>query len=98
MRATAGSADLRLFDPDDVPVVRVRSSALEGRVRIEVRDCGPGLPAPVGELVAAARGRRSPRGHGLAIAAAVAERHGGRLGSLPAANGAHLVLELPEAP
>ena len=78
--------------------VHVRSSAVGGRVRIEVRDGGPGLPAPVAELVAAARGRRSPRGHGLAIAAAVAERHGGRLASLPAARGAHLVLELPEAP
>jgi signal transduction histidine kinase len=78
-------------------LVRVRSSAEGGRVRVEVQDAGPGLPAPVGELVAAARGRRSPRGHGLAIAAAVAERHGGRLASLPAARGARLVLELPEA-
>jgi signal transduction histidine kinase len=78
--------------------VDVRSSAAGHRVRIEVCDRGPGLPAPVGELVAAARGRRSPRGHGLAIAAAVAERHGGRLASLPATGGARLVLELPEAP
>jgi signal transduction histidine kinase len=78
--------------------VRIRSSSAGGRVRFEVRDCGPGLPAPVGELVAAARGRRSARGHGLAIAAAVAERHGGRLASLPAAQGAHVLLELPAAP
>jgi signal transduction histidine kinase len=78
--------------------VHVASSSAGHRVRIEVRDSGPGLPAPVGDLVAAARGRRSARGHGLAIAAAVAERHGGRLAALPAARGAHLVLELPEAP
>jgi signal transduction histidine kinase len=78
--------------------IHVRSSTTGGRVRIEVRDGGSGLPAPVSELVAAARGRRSPRGHGLAIAAAVAERHGGRLASLPADRGAHLVLELPAAP
>jgi signal transduction histidine kinase len=82
----------------DGRVVLVRSSTVGGRVRVEVRDCGPGLPAPVGALVAAARGRRSPRGHGLAIAAAVAERHGGHLASVPAARGAHLVLELPGAP
>jgi signal transduction histidine kinase len=80
------------------PTVQVRSSSAGGLVRIEVRDCGPGLPAPVSALVASARGRRSPRGHGLAIAATVAEHHGGRLASLPAARGAHLVLELPEAP
>jgi signal transduction histidine kinase len=87
----------RVLD-DDPGLVVVRSYTAGGHVRIEVTDCGPGLPAPVGELVAAARGRRSVRGHGLAIAAAVAERHGGRLTSLPAARGAHLVLELPAAP
>jgi signal transduction histidine kinase len=78
-------------------IVRVRCSTAAGRVRIEVRDNGPGLPAPVPALVAAARGRRSARGHGLAIAAAVAERHGGRLRAVPAERGAHLVLELPAA-
>jgi signal transduction histidine kinase len=78
--------------------VRVASSAAGGRVRIEVADLGPGLPAPLDELVAAARGLRSARGHGLAIAAAIAERHGGRLIALPAPRGARLALELPAAP
>jgi signal transduction histidine kinase len=78
-------------------LVRVRSAAVDGWARVEVVDSGPGLPAPLPALVAAARGRRSPRGHGLAIAAGVAERHGGRLVSLPATCGARLVLELPEA-
>lgn len=82
---------------DDAAIVRVSCATVGDRVRIEVRDRGPGLPAPVCELVAAERGRRSARGHGLAIAAAVAERHRGRLSSLPAARGAHLVLELPAA-
>jgi signal transduction histidine kinase len=63
--------------------------------RIEVTDTGPGLPAPVADLIAAARGRRARRGHGLAIAAGIAERHGGRLTSAPSARGARLVLELP---
>jgi signal transduction histidine kinase len=78
--------------------VSVTSSASGGRVRIEIADRGPGLPAPLHELLAAARGRRSLRGHGLAIASAIAERHGGRLTAIPAARGAHLALELPEAP
>jgi signal transduction histidine kinase len=77
--------------------VRVRASCGAGRVLVEVTDSGPGLPAPVPALVVAARGRRSQRGHGLAIAAAIAERHGGRLTSFPSARGAHLVLDLPEA-
>jgi signal transduction histidine kinase len=76
--------------------VRVRASRVaSGRVRVEVSDGGPGLPAPVAELVTAARGRRARRGHGLAIAAGIAERHGGRLAAAPSAHGARLVLDLP---
>ncbi len=37
------------------------------------------------------------RGRGLAIAAAVATLHGGRLSAAPAERGARLVLELPVA-
>jgi hypothetical protein len=42
-------------------------------------------------------GRPHPgrRGHGLAIAARVAEHHGGRLLTAPVSTGACLVLELP---
>src|SRR5919197_61753 len=69
--------------------VHVRATLMGGHVRVEVRDDGPGLPAPLSTLVGSARGRRSHRGHGLAIAAAIARRHGGRLLSLPADTGAH---------
>ena len=75
--------------------VRVTSSTTDGRARVEVADNGPGLPAPLAQLITAARGRRSARGHGLAITAAIAERHGGRLTSSPARTGARLALELP---
>ena len=77
--------------------VRVRVRAVAAGARIEVTDGGPGLPAPLAELVAAARGRRDRRGHGLALAAVIAERHGGRLVTAPSPSGARLVLELPLA-
>lgn len=76
-------------------------------VRIEVRDQGAGLPAPVPELARRprvawpGRGRHrvgSRRGHGLAIASAIAAAHGGRLCAAPSERGARLVLELPSAP
>jgi signal transduction histidine kinase len=86
--------------------VRVRGRVLAGRVRVEVHDAGPGLPGPVRDLIGvSARSLRRParrapggqRGRGLAIAAGIAERHGGRLAAAPSADGACLVLELPSA-
>jgi signal transduction histidine kinase len=74
--------------------VRVRGRVTAACVRVEVEDGGPGLPRPVGELIAR-RNRRSARGRGLAITARIAERHGGRLASAPSRAGARLVLELP---
>jgi len=64
-------------------------------IRIEVSDWGPGLPAPVAQLARRAHGGRGSRGRGLAIAAAIAEDHGGRLAAAPSEHGARLVLELP---
>lgn len=68
-----------------------------GSVRLEVTDGGPGLPAPVAELSHRARRGRGSRGRGLAIAAAIAHEHGGRLASAPSDRGARLLLELPSA-
>jgi signal transduction histidine kinase len=65
------------------------------RVRIEVVDAGPGLPAPVADLARRPRGGRGARGRGLAIAATIARDHGGRLAAAPCRSGARLVLELP---
>jgi signal transduction histidine kinase len=78
--------------------VRLRARAALHTVRIEVLDEGPGLPAPVAELARRPRAGRGLRGRGLAIAADVAARHGGRLAAAPCERGARLVLELPTAP
>lgn len=75
--------------------VRVRGRTTRGRVRIEVSDGGPGLPAPVAQLARRPRAGRGTRGRGLAIAAEIAARHGGRLASAPSTGGARLALELP---
>jgi signal transduction histidine kinase len=77
--------------------ILVRARALGDAVRVEVTDDGPGLPASVDALVAAARRRTGRRGHGLGVAADVAARYGGRLAAGPSPRGARLVLELPAA-
>lgn len=64
-------------------------------LEISVNDGGPGLPAPVGDLVRRARSGRGRRGRGLAIAADVAQRHGGRLVAAADDGGSRLKLELP---
>lgn len=76
-------------------VVEVKGRADGHGARIEISDTGPGLPAPVAELVRRAHRGRGRRGRGLAIATAVAESHGGRVAVAPSERGARLVLELP---
>lgn len=75
--------------------IHVRSRVSKGHLRIEVSDEGPGLAAPVARLARRPRGGLGARGRGLAIAAQIAERHGGRLSAAPSERGAAVVLELP---
>jgi signal transduction histidine kinase len=77
--------------------IEVHVARRGGLVRAEVSDDGRGLPAPVADLSRRGRRARGAHGHGLAIAASIAEVHGGRLAAAPAHVGARLVLELPAA-
>ena len=83
--------------------VRVSLYRAQGRLRIDVVDDGPGLPRPMPGhsrwKPSSKLGRRgaNSRGHGLAIASAVAAAHDGRLAAAPSDRGARLVLELPDA-
>ena len=74
--------------------VEVSGRVVGDVVRVEVSDQGPGLDAPVAELIR--RTRRDHRhGHGLRIAHAIVVAHGGRLAAVPSTRGTRLVLELP---
>ena len=75
--------------------VELRGRADDAGLEISVTDGGHGLPAPVADLVVHARGGRGRRGRGLAIAAEVARRHGGRLVAATDDGGAGVRLELP---
>ena len=78
--------------------VRVRGRVVAGRVRVEVTTRARASRCRCEPAGGRRRRRRgAPRGRGLAIAARIAERHGGRLAAAPSARGACLVLELPSA-
>jgi signal transduction histidine kinase len=90
--------------------IEVRARVSGSTVRVEVHDGGGGLGDRLTQQATRRRRRDEPlgrrlrdsargpeRGHGLAIASAVAVAHGGRLFSAPARGGARVVLELPLA-
>jgi signal transduction histidine kinase len=83
--------------------VEVRAYQEDGRILVDVRDRGPGIPAEDRGLIFEKFGRVASSGHtkpgtglGLFIARSIAEAHGGRLAveSAPG-NGAVFTLELP---
>jgi signal transduction histidine kinase len=68
--------------------IAVRTRLVGDRIRIEVSDGGPGLPASIAELT---RRPRGAHGHGLSIATAALHHTGGRLA--PTASG--IAIDLP---
>jgi signal transduction histidine kinase len=85
------------------PIVRLEAEALPGRVRLRVRDQGPGIPpAELGILFrpfhkpSRESARRAPGlGLGLALSRRLARNLGGNLACEPGGPGACFVLELP---
>jgi signal transduction histidine kinase len=73
--------------------ITVRTALRGDRVRVEVTDDGPGLPAPVAELARRPSAGRGARGRGLAIAGSVLAHCGGRVCALPGASG--VAIDLP---
>jgi signal transduction histidine kinase len=71
----------------------VRTVHAGDRVRVEVTDGGPGLPASVAELSRRPRAGRGARGRGLAITRAVLAHCGGRIFAL--STGPGVVIDLP---
>jgi signal transduction histidine kinase len=71
----------------------IRTRHVGDRVRVEVADGGPGLPASVAELGRRPRAGRGTRGRGLAIAGTVLAHCGGHVA--PLASG--VAIDLPSA-
>ncbi len=84
------------------PPVAITVTTRDGRVQLEVRDAGPGLPAGSEERVFDRFYRADPArsgegtGIGLSIARAIAEAHGGTIrAASPVSGGAVFTIELP---
>lgn len=78
--------------------ITIRTVLVGDRVRVEVADGGPGLPASVAELARRPRAGRGKRGRGLAIAGAVLAHCGGRIATLPSDAGVAIDLPLASQP
>lgn len=73
--------------------ITVRTVLIGDRLRVEVADGGPGLPASIAELARRPSAGRGTRGRGLAIATSVLAHCGGRLSTLTGDPG--VAIDLP---
>jgi signal transduction histidine kinase len=78
--------------------ITIRTVRIGERIRVEVADGGPGLPASVAELARRPRAGHGTRGRGLAITRTVLAHCGGRISALPAASGVAIDLPLSGSP
>jgi signal transduction histidine kinase len=73
--------------------ITIRTVLTGDRVRVEVTDGGPGLPASIAEITRRPTAGRGTRGRGLAIATSVLAHCGGHLSALPTTPG--VAIDLP---
>jgi signal transduction histidine kinase len=82
--------------------ITVRVARVDGRVHVEVRDTGPGIPAALQPRVfdLYVRGARDGAGLGLGLATVrrLVEAHQGRVGLVSSPAGSTFWFELPAAP
>ncbi len=80
-------------------VIALSAREVEGEVRVQVRDQGPGIPPGQEEAIFApfASSKDDGMGIGLSIAREMARRHGGDLTAVPSDAGACFELRLPRA-
>lgn len=77
--------------------IELRAAREEGRVKLTVRDEGPGVPEDEAKKIFEPfyrRDREGGAGLGLAIVAEIARRHGGHAYLAPSAKGATFVIEI----
>ncbi|HVC43353.1 MAG TPA: ATP-binding protein [Candidatus Binataceae bacterium] len=93
------------YTPHD-GVIEVTAHAIDGVVRIEVADSGPGIPADVRDYIfekytqfGDGRAERGAAGLGLAIAKDIVQAHSGRIFvESPEGGGSRFIVELPMPP
>ena len=82
------------------PTVRLAASEADGRVRLTVRDNGPGIPDAIAATAFEAfvtHGKDFGTGLGLAIARQIVEAHGGAIGFETSPGGTTFLLEFPRS-
>jgi signal transduction histidine kinase len=81
------------------PTITTRAAARAGRVVVEVGDDGPGVPPGIAERVfePLVSSRSGGTGLGLALAARIAQAHGGSIALVGTGSGATFRVELPGA-
>lgn len=82
-------------------VVRVKTTAAVGWVKLEVEDDGPGIPEALRDRIFdpffTTKEKGKGTGLGLSVCRSIAREHGGRLRLTPRSVGTCMVLELPAA-